>query len=339
MKKDYKNIKVSVVIVCLNERDKIARCIESLLKQTIGRDNYEIILVDNNSNDGTKEIIKTYCEKDKRIRMIINPVRGIAGSRNIGLRKALYDYVAFTDADCVVSENWLEILRNGFIRHYIQDSMIVAVGGANLPPRETSKFYDAATITLNTFWGNHGSAQGKIYLEDTFIEHIPTVNILYKKDVVLRFDGFDESFGNICEDPELNHRLSKAGYKFVFLQGSYVWHFMRDNLKEWTQKVFAYGKGRIWIVKKHIDHFHVMYAIPLIFVLSMLATPLGFWRWWFFLPLIYFPFFLLISILESRKAGKTSLALFVFLIYFVDHVFYGIGEIYGIMKNKNRLSP
>lgn len=336
MRANKDNYKISIVVVCYNEKYNIGRCIESLLQQTIDKQRYEIILVDNDSNDGTKEIIKEYCNKDKRVRMIINPIRGIACSRNIGLKEAVYDYIAFTDADCVLPKNWLEILINGFKKYYMLDNMVVAVGGANLPPQNTSKFYDAVSITLNTFWGNHASTQGKIYLEDTFIDHIPTVNILYKKNVLLKFKGFDESFGNICEDPELNHRLSKAGYKFVFLKDCFVWHFMRDNLRKWAQNVFTYGKGRIWIIKKHIDHLQVMYLIPPLFVLSMLAIPLGFWHWWFLVSLIYFPLFFLISLWECKKAGKTRLVLLVFLIYFIDHFFYGIGEIYGISIKRKK---
>ena len=338
MKANKNNYKISVVVVCYNEKDNIGRCIESLLQQTIDMQNYEILLVDNDSSDGTKEIIKEYCNKSKRVRMVINPIKSIASSRNVGLKEAAYEYIAFTDADCLAPKNWLEILINGFKKHYMQDNLVVAVGGTNLPPQNTSKFYDAVAITLNTFWGNHGSAQGKIYPEDTFIDHIPTVNILYKKNILLKFKGFDESYGNICEDTELNHRLSKAGFKFVFLKDCYVWHFMRANLRKWAQNMFTYGKGRVWVIKKHIDHLRMIYLIPPVFVLSMLVTPLGLWHWWFFIPLIYFPIFFLVSLLECKKAGKVDLVFWVFSIYFIDHFFFGIGEIYGIAKKRSNLN-
>jgi glycosyltransferase involved in cell wall biosynthesis len=327
--------KISVVIVCYNEKNKISSCIRSLLKQTLNADQYEIIIIDNNSNDGTKEIVKRFCDADKRVRMIINPARGIAISRNIGLQEASNDFIAFTDADCVVPGNWLETMYNGFQKYYALDDKVVAVGGSNFPPEIGNNFYDAVAITLDTFWGNHGSTQGKLFLEDSFVDHIPTVNVFYKKNILLKYGGFDEYFGNICEDPELNFRLTKAGYKIVFLKDCYVWHHMRDNLRDWAQNMITYGKGRIWLIRKHIDHLRIMYLVPPIFSLALMATPLGLWKWWFSLPLVYFPVIFLISLWHCAKKGKINLIHLVMIIYFLDHFFYGIGEIYGLFRNRD----
>ena len=334
METPEKRNRISVVVVCLNEKDNISRCIDSLLRQTIGKDKYEIIVVDNGSNDGTQEIIKEYNIRDKRVRIVVNPARGIAVSRNIGLEEAAYEFVAFTDADCEAPENWLETLLDGYLKYYKQDNMVVAAGGANLPPGGVSNFYDAVGITLNTFWGNHGSAQGRIYKKDAFVYHIPTVNIMYKKETLLLIDGFDESFGNICEDTEINHRLHDAGYKFIFLKDSYVWHYMRDSLKKWAENMFTYGKGRVWVIKKHPVHLQWMYLIPPAFVILMLAVPLGIWHKLFLLPLNYFIIIILISIYYCVKAKKLKLFPLVSLIYMVSHFFYGFGEIYGLIKKK-----
>ena len=90
---------VSVIVVCYNERDNIDQCINSLIRQDYPPSLYEVILVDNGSDDGTQKIIQDYVHQHQRMRLIVNPNRGIAGSRNLGLMAAACDFVAFVDAD------------------------------------------------------------------------------------------------------------------------------------------------------------------------------------------------------------------------------------------------
>lgn len=328
------DIKVSVVVVCYNEKGNIAHCLDSLLAQTTDRSLYEIIVVDNISTDGTREIIALYTAKYDSIKLVSNPVKGIAGSRNMGINASKYDYIAYTDADCVAPAEWLEILRTGFLMHSNKEPALAAVGGANIPPQGVNSFYDALKITLNTFLGNHGSTQGKIYENDTEVDHIPTVNILYDKNILTKYGCFDESYGSICEDPELNFRLIKAGYRIVFLKNSYVLHYMKTGLFNWARKMFTYGKGRVWIIDKHPDHFRLMYLIPPMFAVSLLLTPLSLHNPWFLAPLLYFPVVFFISIFTAFKSKNMALAVKISLIYFICHFFYGIGGLYGLFKKR-----
>ena len=77
--------KVSIVLVCYNEILNIEDCLKSILNQSYKK--FELIIIDNDSNDGTKDLLKTYSKKDNRIRYFINRIKGIAVSRNIGLEK------------------------------------------------------------------------------------------------------------------------------------------------------------------------------------------------------------------------------------------------------------
>ena len=314
---------VSAAVVCYNEAHRIAECIESLLAQDFAEDAYEILIVDNASNDATTSVVEAYAQRDSRVRLANNPTPGIAASRNVALHAAQAPLVAFTDADCRPPRDWLATLYRGYRRHHDQDARVAAVGGANIPPPDISRFYDAAAITLDTFWGNHGSAQGKIYREDAGIDHIPTANILYEKASVLAVGGFDEAFGNVCEDPDLNFRLCRAGHSIVFLAGCYVHHHMRDSYRQWARNIFTYGKGNIWLIKKHPARFHVMYLAPPLFVLLL---PAALW--------IYLPVNLGMSLWALQRKGRPELLGPVFLIYAVNHLFFGIGEWYGLFTRR-----
>ncbi len=293
----------------------------------------QMIVVDNNSTDRTVEIINKCREKYSNISIHKNLTRGISGSRKIGVEKAKNNYIAFTDADCIVPTNWLQTFLTGFDKYSTTDPHLVGVGGANIPPN-TSSFYVALKIILNTFWGNHGSAQGKRFKQDIYIHHIPTVNVFYKKQAVIEVGNFDESFGNICEDVELNHRLVKKGYRLLFLKDSYVVHNMRSSFSLWCKNMFTYGKGRIWVIKKHPDHFRLMYLVPIIFLLALRLVPLGFINPYFAIAAAYFPIITGISLWETIKAKKFKIFPLVLMIYIITHLSYGIGEIYGIFTRR-----
>lgn len=95
-KRDY-DVKVSVIIPVYNREKYIGQAIESVLKQTF--DDFELICVDNGSTDRTKEFIREYTKKDKRVKLIENYKNIIAYSHNLGIEAARGEYIAQLDSD------------------------------------------------------------------------------------------------------------------------------------------------------------------------------------------------------------------------------------------------
>ena len=95
---------ISIIVPCYNVEECLSKCVESLLSQTIGQDNLEIILVDDRSTDGTREIIFSYAQNYDCIRTILNEKNlRQGGARNRGIEAAKGKYIGFADAD-----DWLE---------------------------------------------------------------------------------------------------------------------------------------------------------------------------------------------------------------------------------------
>ena len=327
-------LKISLVIVCYNERNNIKECLDSVVSQNYPKGSFEIIIVDNDSTDGTKEIIDGFIAKYNNVRIIVNPIKGIAGSRNVGLKNAQYDYVAYTDADCIVETDWLQKLSAGFEKYSANGSNIAGVGGSNVPPQINSRLYSVLRIFLTTYLGSHGSVQAMTYPTDKVVEHIPTINILYHKDKVLQVGGFDISFGNIGEDQDLSYKLNKAGYKFLYLADNKVYHKLRPSFNKWLKNMQVYGKGRMWLLKKHPDKLKIILLMPALLVALL---PLGIFGLWFpalFLPWLYFPFILAVSFLECLKRKKIFYFLDLFLLYVGTHLAYGLGEWQGLFKKR-----
>ena len=103
-------IKLSVIATVKNEVGTIASFVESLLNQSLKPD--EVIIVDGNSNDGTNEILKNF-EAQKKIRLLVRDCN-IAEGRNFAIESANNDYIAVTDAGCIVDKNWLKEIATAF---------------------------------------------------------------------------------------------------------------------------------------------------------------------------------------------------------------------------------
>lgn len=107
--------KISVIVPCYNAERFLARCIDSILSQTIGASHLELILVNDASTDGTKELLEQY-EKQHPDQILVvhceqNGKQGTA--RNIGLQYASGEYVTFVDADDAIAPSMLMELING----------------------------------------------------------------------------------------------------------------------------------------------------------------------------------------------------------------------------------
>lgn len=96
-------IQVSVIVPVYNSARHIRACLEGLLAQEYPRDGVEIILIDNNSTDASRRIVQEYPE----ITLLEERSQGAYAARNRGLRHARGELIAFTDADCVPSRDWL----------------------------------------------------------------------------------------------------------------------------------------------------------------------------------------------------------------------------------------
>jgi cellulose synthase/poly-beta-1,6-N-acetylglucosamine synthase-like glycosyltransferase len=102
-------IMISVIIPSYNEAATIRRCLSALSHQTVSRSSYEIIVVDGNSHDSTREIAAEFADL-----VFIQSSPRVPGARNDGFLRAKYPIVATTDADCVVAPNWIEQISESF---------------------------------------------------------------------------------------------------------------------------------------------------------------------------------------------------------------------------------
>lgn len=98
-------MKLSVIIPCYNAEKYLGECLDSLLAQDVK--DFEIILIDDGSRDGTAQLARRYAQQDERIRLIGQENAGVSAARNAGLRIARGEWVLFVDADDVLPQSAL----------------------------------------------------------------------------------------------------------------------------------------------------------------------------------------------------------------------------------------
>lgn len=107
--------KVSIIIPVYNVEKYLARCLDSVISQTLK--DIEIICINDGSTDNSANIISVYAEKDERIKIITQSNAGISKTRNIGIKKATGEFIGFVDSDDFVEKDFYEKLYNAAIRN------------------------------------------------------------------------------------------------------------------------------------------------------------------------------------------------------------------------------
>ena len=175
--------KISVIVPAYNEADMIASCLDSLLNQSLDRDTYEIIVVDNNSTDLTASIAHS-----KGVRVEKELRKGYVHAIRRGIEVAQTDLIAFTDADCRVPSDWLVKI----LEHFDGSTKIVGVGGK-------LAFYDIPPIFDKTF-------QSILY----FNKALPGNNMAVRREALRWIGGVDPNV-NLTVDYWLTLKLRKVG--------------------------------------------------------------------------------------------------------------------------------
>ena len=103
-----KTIMVSVIVPIYNVEEYLEECLESIRNQTYT--NIEVILVNDGSTDGSKEICEQFCQQDNRFKLVTQENKGLSAARNRGVKESIGEYIMFVDSDDVVKDNIVEVL-------------------------------------------------------------------------------------------------------------------------------------------------------------------------------------------------------------------------------------
>lgn len=212
---------ISVVIPSYNSMHTIRRCLDSVMNQSITVP-YEIIVVDS-SEDKTPEILETYAPRVRYYHLSRKTIPAIA--RNIGIDHAAGEYIAFTDSDCIVDENWLQQITKSHGSGYdVVCGSIINARPANL-------------ISIAEYFLEFRELSE--YLPEKIIHFFPAGNFSIKAEVIKEAGGFPDI--RASEDMFLGHHLAAKGISIFFNPRIKIRHINRNRLKDLLKNQITLG--------------------------------------------------------------------------------------------------
>ncbi len=224
---------ISVVIPAYNAQETLGACLAALLSQVVGRERFEVIVVDDGSADRTAEVASGY-----GVRLIQQPNAGPASARNRGVQHARGEIVLFTDADCEPSVEWIAQMVAP-----LGDPQVVGVKGAY---RTRQRALVARFVQLEY---EHKYARLRRRPEIDFVD---TYAAAYWRAILVESGGFDTTFPvPSVEDQELSFRLARKGYRLVFAPQAVVYHRHDETVGEYWRRKYAIGYWKAVVLRRY----------------------------------------------------------------------------------------
>jgi cellulose synthase/poly-beta-1,6-N-acetylglucosamine synthase-like glycosyltransferase len=282
--------------------DCIGSCLESLSELAYRQEDYEVIVVDDGSTDGTGDLARQLGVSV--IRHAEN--RGIPRSRNAGLGAARGEIVAYIDSDVIVDPSWLSSVLAPF-----DDETVVASGGRVLAERTD---HLAERYLLAVGYGNpapleFGKSKNPVrrflaYLNSMFhpialastpteVQAVYTANAAYRTHALNRIGGFDEELMS-DEDVDISNRLHNDGGRIIFVPVAIVRHRHEDSIPRMLKQEYLRAENTLISCRKE-SKIPPLFPFPFVYLLliflflaqsvprALLAAavgPLILYSWW-----------------------------------------------------------
>ncbi len=331
----------TVIVPTFNRRDEIKELLESLSEQSISKDDFEIIIVDDGSDDDTEDVVTGFVEStDLNIRFLKQDHKGPGEARNLGIENAKGNYQLFIDSDCIADKEWLAAYKIA-----LKDITPAGFGGPDkvLPSfSPIQKAIDYSMTSFITTGGIRGHSKKKIskYYPRSF-------NMGVRSDIVKMIGGMNKLRHG--QDIEFSHRIISTGEPVIKVADAVVYHKRRISIKKFFRQVFNWGVARINLYK--IDkgmlepvHFFPAVGTLISFIIFQLAIVFPSTFGW--LIVVGLLVLLLMAIHGVFKYNDIKVFPFIpiivptqiigyglgFMIAFVKRIIFGKGEFTGFVK-------
>lgn len=210
---------ISVIIPVYNVKHYLSRCIDSVLNQTF--QDFEVILIDDGSTDGSAEICDEYAGKNEYIKVIHKENGGVSSARNRGMKEAVNEWIAFIDADDWIDRYYLEIL---YRLTQVKADLVISGGidvleGRSIKARQNCGKLPAIRYEMIT--------RSEAYRRMLVCEHNLSVVAWAKLYHAKLFKGVKFPEGEICEDSKVIAKVVEASSRIVCTTYSGYYHLRR----------------------------------------------------------------------------------------------------------------
>jgi glycosyltransferase involved in cell wall biosynthesis len=221
----------SVIVPTYQRLESLGRCLDALAAQDIGRDRFEVVVVNDGGADSPRDTVERY-RGSLDVRLIEQANAGPAAARNAGAAVARGEYLVFTDDDCLPDSRWLSALSESAARH-----PGCGVGGRVDNALNDGIYSHASQQLIDFLYGyyNEPDAPGRFFI--TSNHAVPTARFR-------ELGGFDVTFPlAAAEDRDLCDRWREQGGAIVYDDRAVVHHAHPLGLRSFCRQHFNYGRG------------------------------------------------------------------------------------------------
>lgn len=228
---------ITVAVCTRNRRETIDACLSSLLEQDHPRDDYEVVVVDDGSTDGTAQIARRRArDEGPRVRVLTQAHEGLSAARNRAVADSDGHLICFLDDDAIASPGWVAAMASAAQRHPGVDCfggrLLLRLEGR--PPRTCGRESLGAALDMGA--------------EEQPVERVKGSNMAIRRSAFERIGPFNPALVWRGDEDNWTHRLHGAGGRAMYVPDALVWHRRLASdlrLRSLLRARFGWGVGQV----------------------------------------------------------------------------------------------
>ena len=257
---------ISIIIINYNVKKYLVECLHTILKSNTSI-KFEIIIIDNNSDESIEEIEKEFNINNFRIYFLQNNL-GFSKAVNYGIKKSNGSHILLLNPDTLISENTLQVLYD-----YIQQNDNIGICGCKveypdgtyqLSSKRSFPYFDTALLRIlkfdklfpnNKYFGKYNYT----YLNEDEIASVDAISgscMMFKKELIDNIGLFDGRYFLYFEDTDFCFRAVKNNYKVIYNPDTTIIHYKRESFKNSEYNLnYEFFKSLYYFYIKHYNEY------------------------------------------------------------------------------------
>lgn len=312
----------SIIIPLYNRPQEIDELLNTLVHQTYTQ--FEVLVIEDGSVNDARAVVEKYANK-LDVKYFFKPNEGQGFTRNYGFERAKGDFFVVFDSDCLIPENYLEVVRD-----YLYEHQLDAYGGPDAAHDSFTPVQKAISYAMTSPFTTGGIRGNKKHIGQF---HPRSFNMGVSREVWEKVGGF--ILTRLGEDIEYSIRIHENGFKIGLIPGARVYHKRRTSFIQFYKQLHFFGRARINIYKHFPAELKLVHFFPAVFTCAIIFTLLMNIFYW---PLAYLCNFILLIYLmliffHSWQVNKSLKVAFLSIIAaFIQLTAYGLGFMQDFIK-------
>lgn len=285
---------------------------------------FEVLVIEDGSTNDAKAIVQKY-EQLLDVKYFFKPNEGQGFARNYGFERAKGDYFVIFDSDCLIPEDYLEIVKNYLFEHHLD-----AYGGPDAAHETFTPVQKAISYAMTSPFTTGGIRGNKKHIGQF---HPRSFNMGVSREVYEKVGGF--ILTRLGEDIEYSIRIHENGFKIGLIPAAKVFHKRRTSFSQFYKQLHFFGRARINIYKHFPSELKLVHFFPAAFTCFVLFSVLMNILWpalayiCNFILLVYF----VMIFFHSWQVNKSiKVAFFSIIASFIQLTAYGLGFMQDFFK-------